>query len=387
LRLVSVLSALATVGVLLAWARRAWNPAVALFSGLVLSSCFGFLYVHSGRSANTDAPFTLLVTLAVVTLWAAQRRPWRRVWLGPITAAAFMLRGSAVIMPLVIIGVFYAVRFRRQPGSWAASAIAALAFTVPVAAWAVARWQLDGWLFFEQMFGYDLVARSVRVLEQHPGSPFYYVYIILKHHYEWIAAGIAVCVLCPVPWPRLRGLFGGWRGGDGLAPLVTVWAAVTLLIPTIMRTKVAWYLNPFYPVFALAIGWVLAHGLSQAGEERNRRWRLALALVPALMLGVAEGKLFWYSFHHRDLASSTQGLLLSERERLAGQTVFRDRWARAEIFVIGGLIGANRRLAPGLSEFIRDSKPGDYLVSSRPLDDPALGLVRSNGRHQLYHRR
>jgi 4-amino-4-deoxy-L-arabinose transferase-like glycosyltransferase len=387
LRIVSVLSALATVGVLLAWARRAWNPAVALFSGLVLSSCFGFLYVHSGRSANTDAPFTLLVTLTVVTLWAAQHRPWLRVWLGLISAAAFLLRGPAVIMPLVIIGLFCVVRFRRQPGSRPASAIAALAFTVPVAAWAVARWHLDGWLFFERMLGYDMWARSVRALEQHTGSPLYYGHILVKHHYEWILAGIAACGLCPVPWPRLRGLFGGWRGEDGLAPLVGVWAAVTLLTPTIMRTKVAWYLNPFYPVFALAIGWALARGLSQECGHRGRRRRVALALVPALMLGVAEGKLLWYTFHHRDLASSTQGLLLSEQERLGGQTIFGDHWNRAEIFVIGGVIGANRSLAAGLPEFMRDSQPGDFLVSSRPLDNPALDLVRSSGHHRLYHRR
>ena len=388
LRLVPVVSAWLTVAVLQGWTRRSFGPPVALLAGLVLATTFGFLYVHAGRSANTDALFTLLILLMVVTLWAARDRPWQSVWLGPLAAAAFLLRGMAVLMPLAIVLAVEVSSRRRQPKRWIAILTAVLLFLVPVMAWAVARWQVDEWRFFERLFGYDFVARSVRVLERHPGGPLYYLNILQKHQYDWLLAGLVAWILFPVPWPRLRNLLWFWRGDDGLKVLLASWAGITLLIPTLMRTKLPWYLNPFYPVFALGIAWILAHGFSAAANAGSVRRRLAiLGFVVVLALAVAEGKLIWYSFHHRDLRQSVQGLLLTEGDRLAGRRVFRNHWDRAEMFIIGGVLGAERRLAAGLEDFWRDSRPGDYLVLSQAREHPDLVLVRSGGRHWLYRRR
>ena len=103
LRLASTIAAFLTIGVLMWWTRRVWGAATAICAGIVLSSCFAFLHEHSGRSANTDALFTLLVLLTVVVLWAAQARAWVLAWIGPIAAAVFLLRGMGVLMPLVIV--------------------------------------------------------------------------------------------------------------------------------------------------------------------------------------------------------------------------------------------------------------------------------------------
>src|SRR5262245_25762045 len=80
LRLTSVLAAWLTVALLMAWARRWFGAARALVAGLVLSTSFGFIYVHSARTANTDAVFTLLMLLVVTTTTAAEPRPWKGVW-------------------------------------------------------------------------------------------------------------------------------------------------------------------------------------------------------------------------------------------------------------------------------------------------------------------
>ncbi len=100
LRLVPVISAWVTVLVIMLWARRIAGPVVALAAGLVLSTTFGFLYVHSGRTGNTDALFALLIALTALTLHHAIGRPWMRLWLGPLLAALFLLRGPGVLTPL-----------------------------------------------------------------------------------------------------------------------------------------------------------------------------------------------------------------------------------------------------------------------------------------------
>src|SRR5678816_977534 len=55
-------------------------------------------------------PSIVAAWLTVVVLWAADSRPWRLLWLGPVAAAAFLLRGMGVLMPLAIVTVVEVLR-------------------------------------------------------------------------------------------------------------------------------------------------------------------------------------------------------------------------------------------------------------------------------------
>jgi 4-amino-4-deoxy-L-arabinose transferase-like glycosyltransferase len=390
LRLSSVTAAWLTVAVLVWWARKHLGHAPGVLSGLVLATTFGFFYRHAGRNASTDALFTFLVMLTVFTLWSARARPWRLLGLGPILAAVFLLRGLGILLPVAIIVSYELVTYGvKRPGRWLPTAGALALLLLPVGAWVVARWQIDGFKFLGRVFWYDFVARSVSNIEDHPGSVFYYLNVLQQNHYDWIAAAVLALVVFPVSWATAREFVCLRRADTTPGTLLTIWALVALLIPTLMQTKLPWYLNPFYPVFAIGVGAVLAQAWERArtapGGWRTRR-SVALALVVVLALGVAEGKLIWYSYHHRDLASSTQGLLLSERNELRGRSVFDRHWDRAEMFVIDAMIGATHRRAPDVAGFLRDSRPGDFLMWSSEVSNPALTLVATVRRLHLYKR-
>jgi hypothetical protein len=66
--------------------------------------------------------------------------------------------------------------------------------------------------------------------------------------------------------------------------------------------------------------------------------------------------------------------------------VFRDDWDRSEMFLIGGVIGAERGLAAGLDDFLAQSQPGDYFMVHHRLDDPRMSPADSNRRNWLYRR-
>ena len=388
LRLVSVVSAWLTVAVLQYWTRRSFGPMVALLGSLVLTTTFGFFHVHSGRSANTDALYALLVLLTVVTLSAETRRPWLRAWLGPILAASFLLRGMAVLMPLALVLLVQVTRSRREKTSWMPTIVALVLFLAPVVAWVVARFQLDAWQFLGPMFMYDFVTASLTPVEEHTGGPLYYLNILQKNHYDWLLAGAVAWLLYPVPFPRVRTLLSSWRDDDGLRRLLAAWVAITLAVPTLMQTKLPWYLNTFYPVFAVGIALILARGFSLGAGTTVARWRLAaLTTVFVLMLGVAETKLLWYSFHYRDMSLSDQALMLEERSRLAGHRLYQSHTDRAGTFVATAVVGAQSQDTVDLVSFLRDSRPGDYLLSADVCDAAELDVVRSNGHHYLCRRR
>jgi 4-amino-4-deoxy-L-arabinose transferase-like glycosyltransferase len=387
-RVASVLSAWLTVLVLFLWGRRHFGQNVALLAALVLATTFGFLHIHSGRTANPDAPLTLLLLLIVVTLDAARNRPWRRVWLGPLLAGVFFFKGMAVLMPLLLVAIMEIKGRWGRRDRWEPLAVASLLCAAPIAAWAVARWQVDQWRFFERLFFQDFVALTTTALDRQGGTPLFYLNILQKLQYEWLLAAAVAAILCrPPSWRPVLNAVRFWREKDDFKALIGAWVAITLIVPALMQTKMPWYLNPFYPAFALGVGWVLNYGFAHAGSFSRRRCRVLAATV-VLAGVVAESKLLWYSYHYRDLESSAQGLLLAEEAReVRGRRVFRNSWTRAETFVVRGVVRANDVVAPTLDDFLKESRPGEYLVSSPIERHPKLDLVCRRGRHALYRRR
>ncbi len=386
LRLVSALAAWLTVGALMWWARRLAGAAVSLLSGVVLATCFAFLHEHAGRSANTDAIFTLLILLSVVAIWAADARGrWHVAWIGPIVAAAFLLRGMAILMPVLLVAIVLASGGWARLRAWRAPLLTGLAVAaVPVGAWMLARYQLDGWAFLGRLFWFDFVARSATALEGHAHGPLFYLDILQKHHYDWLLAAAAALLLAPPALGSVR-LRQRLAGAGRVPVLLAAWAAVTLLLPTLMQTKLPWYLNPFYPLFAMAVAFALA----RAGQRlvNAPRWRqVALAGVAILMFGVAETKFVWYSYHYRNPDRSDQAIVLEHQARLAGRVLFRDRQDAGGLFVARWLVGADARYAADLDMFLSNSRIDDYFVTSAGVSHADVELIGSSGGYSLFRR-
>ena len=384
LRLPAMAAAWLTVGVLMWWAGRVFGRAVGVTAGLVLATCYGFLYVHSGRSGNSDALFTLLVLLTVVTLWAARDHPWRRVWLGVVVGLVFMVKGMGILMPAIIIsGVELGSwrRWRERPRArWLPLGVAAALFGGVVAPWAVARWQVDGWRFFEAMFFHDFVERASTVLEGHEGAPYYYLYFLQKHHYDWLLAALVAVACLPARRTRVTTLIAG--PDRFTAVLLASWFAGTFVLPSVVATKLGWYLNSFYPLFALGVAVVIVAAWRATAPYPRRAALVAASFAVALV--VAEGKLAWHSYRLLDLRRSAQSLFLAHGSAIADRRVYATEWPHADRFVVR-TVGGSCVTAPGVDAFLASGRAGDlWLGDTDP--DPRLVPVATTGRQTLYRR-
>jgi 4-amino-4-deoxy-L-arabinose transferase-like glycosyltransferase len=380
LRLPAMIAAWLTVALLLWWAARAFGRAIGVIAALVLATCYGFLYVHSGRSGNSDALFTLLILLTVVTLWASREHPWRRVWLGAVVGLVFMVKGMGIQMPsLIIAGTELSGRWRGR-ARWLPLAAAAGVFVLVVAPWTVARWRLDGWQFFDAMFFHDFTERVSMVLDGHEGKAYYYLYFLQKHHYDWLLAAAVALVCLPDRWTRLRALVSG---PDRFLPvLMTSWFAAVVLLPTAVATKLGWYLNSFYPLFALAVAWLIVEAWRATTPHPRRAALLVTAFV--VSLGVAEGKLAWHSYRLLDVARSAQSLILAHGSTIAGREIYAANWPHADRFVVR-TVGGHCTTVPGVEEFLAVSQADDLWLGP-PDGDARLVAVASTGRQTLYRR-
>ena len=67
---------------------------------------------------------------------------------------------------------------------------------LPIAPWAIARYQRDGMAFFEKMLSIDVVKRATTVHEDHRGGAGYYVSYLLSDRAVLVASAAVLIALC-----------------------------------------------------------------------------------------------------------------------------------------------------------------------------------------------
>jgi 4-amino-4-deoxy-L-arabinose transferase-like glycosyltransferase len=383
LRLPSALFGWLTVWVLQRWTRRAFGPLVSLLASLVLATTFAFLHQHSARSGNPDALFALLVLLVIVVLSDSRDHPWRRVWLGPVLAAVFLLKGFAVFLPLIIVALVAVVEV-TGPSTVRRSrpyATAMALFLMITGAWAVARYQIDRMAFFQHMIANDLLGVTLRQLDRHDTGPLFYFNVLQRYHYGWLlGAAIAAVWIRPLSriWPAFR---RAARDNKFLCTLLLAWGVATFVVPSLMQTRLIWYLNPFYPLFALVVALVVASGLTAAPTARSAA---VLASVIVAIAVTAEGRSLWRLYRVTNLDRSVQGLLIAHAPRHERGRVFRDRLMRSEKFVVEAVIGTGFEVVEGLSAPPAEAKSGDVVVVAERARVLELRKLGSADGHAVY---
>ena len=174
------------------------------------------------------------------------------------------------------------------------------------------------------------------------------------------------------------------REGDGHPRLVVAgWLAGTVLVPTLVPTKLAWYLTPFYPGAAVLTALAL-HAASQASCDAGRRGRAhALVALTVAAVLVVEGRLVYRSVVMLDLGRSAQGLLIAHADVVRGARVFATACPYPEAFVArvaGGRCVATADVATAR----RAAVPGDLWLDGATADVPGLLVLGRNRRASLH---
>ena len=386
LRLPSAIAAWLTILVVFRWTRQVRGPATAALAALVLATTYPFLYVHAGRSGNTDALLALVVTLVFVTLWRARTDTRAAVWLGPLAATALMLKGPGAlgfVVPMLVADVAARWRSRLFDRAWAGRLITGgVLGALPVVAWAVARWQVDGWTFLGRLVAHDILNRASTGIEGHTEPLHYYVLVLLRHHYDWLTVTVVALALAPVVLRRAW----AWLTHDGdvhARLLVSGWLAGTAIVPTLVPTRLAWYLTPLYPGAAVLTALAVYEGWRTLGAAGHRRRAHALVALVVAALLLVEGRLIYRSTVMLDLDRSAQGLLIAHADAVRGARVFATACPYPEAFlarVAGGTCLATATAATAR----RTAVTGDLWLDGATADVPGFVVLGRNRRASLH---
>jgi len=279
MRLPSVVCGLLVVLLTMAFAKRWANRRIAILAGLIVATAFGFLSHHGARSADLDAQLTLLLLAVALQLPRLADSPYRIALLGLLFGCGFLLKSFAVF-PMLLVAAVYLV----ASGAWRRQRVVALVLalalaTLPVAAWAYARYQADGSAYFlERMVREDLVARSTTIIDKGDYSLFGYVGALFDRFAPWpVLIVLAALLAWRTAGFRLAPL---WRRHRHSAlPLLFLWTAIPLALFSVSRTQHHWYLDPIYPACAMLAAAAALYLVRRAGTGARRSFALLGLLV------------------------------------------------------------------------------------------------------------
>jgi 4-amino-4-deoxy-L-arabinose transferase-like glycosyltransferase len=280
-RLVAVL---ASIGVVLATAwlgTLLFDRRSALAGGLVLATTLAFLSFV--RMAMSDAPLALWTTLAV-SLAVLAYRPKAPAWtvplLGAILGLGFATKGPiALLVPgIAILLVLWENRSRPAPCGAVPLALGTAGFLVLGLGWfALVRNRLGD----EPLVHFFLREN----LERFAGDAFDVGRPLWFYPPAYLAEGLPWSPFLPIAlWRLLRPRDGDEASG---ARFLALWAALALVLLSLSRGKMDYYLLPLYPALSLLIGRYLA---TVPWGKPDRVWARTALVVEAAALLVIVGR-------------------------------------------------------------------------------------------------
>lgn len=228
-------------------------------SGLISAAMLAYfnLFLSRARTLNTDI---LLLAALTWTVWLllAGSSPWL---IGFVMGLAVLAKGPAGLLALVIALPLLRTVSRKSLG------VMLLAFLITVL-----PWHLYAYLRYESEFitPYlleQVIRRATVPIEFHLESRYYYL------NFLKLDLGLGVLFVAAL------GLVKSFRKYR----VLTWWALIPLVLFTVAKTRLSWYILPIYPAIALAIGYLFSETFSRLAGIHSRTY---VKIVNLIAVGV-----------------------------------------------------------------------------------------------------
>jgi 4-amino-4-deoxy-L-arabinose transferase-like glycosyltransferase len=261
-RLWAALSGIGLVLVTAACARRWFDDGVALLSGAIVATSFGY---HSiGRMALPDLPLTFFMTLAIWAGWVAMlendRHRTRWVLLASLALGlGFLTKGPVgVIVPALVVVPVVLMERRRLNLRVSDVILAGLIFALVALPWYGVMWARHGTVYLEGFFLGDNLERFATERFNDPRPWWFYLPVVAGGLLPWTPLALV--------WLQPVGRFLTRRKDvETLELRLILWAALPLVFYSLSVGKQPRYILPVLPPLAML--------LATSVLERTRDWR------------------------------------------------------------------------------------------------------------------
>jgi len=248
--------------------------------GASSAAMLGFfnLFLSRARTVNTDG--MLLAAIAWVSwLLLAGSSPWL---VGLVMGLAVMAKGASGILAILI----------ALPLLWHKSPrylkFVTISFLLTIVPWHLYAYLIHGQSFITPYLLEQVIRRATVPIEFHLESRWFYFNFLYKD----LGIGIILVALLSFFLMLRKWVIG--RKLDNLTHIIW-WVGLPLLLFTLAKTRLSWYILPIYPGIALAIG----YGLSYFALEKKSK-----TVVSILVIGML-AQMLWHGYQYIDVGRPT----------------------------------------------------------------------------------
>lgn len=197
----------------------------------------GFFSSHTLSSFDLDALQMFFIVLSFYMLFISEKLTKSKIYLSYFfLSLGFLTKGPFVLLPL-LINSFYLYKNKLLGVSFKGLVV----FMIPIVAWILVMSLKFGGIFIDNFFEYHILNRAINTLEGHSEPLLFYFGIFLDPRMNLL--GIPFLLILA---KKVRSKFK-----DKTFQYSLIFLILTLLLFTLVGTKLAWYILPVYPFLAL----------------------------------------------------------------------------------------------------------------------------------------
>lgn len=356
LRLFSAIASMLTIFLITIFVLYNNGRLASLISTAVLTTTLPFIVDHCSRSGDADSIFVLFFTLSMMFLVLSKRNILWFYGSGLAFSLAFLTK-SWHSGSIVVIIIIYLALNKPLVKSIQKNLISFLLITsFPILIWALLRYSQDGFTFFKNMIGYDLMARTSRTLEGHIGGMCYYFEHFQWSYFYWFCVFIAT-TLAIITTTIIENLNSDSKN---YSLCIALWITIPFLLYSIAKTKIWWYIFPIYPAFAISIGTTSSVLL----KVKKTNILMPILLISMIIFSITKNQLLILDKVSNIKTDQIQVLLkdLKKHPEYKGKRIYinhfeQSYWLCAELY--GDLIP----VSGGTEGFLKDNATSMLLIT------------------------
>lgn len=381
LRLFAAVFSLMTIVMVALFMLKRHGKLASAVSALVLTTSFQYLTNHGARTGNPDPLYVFFFTVSILALLLSGKNTKWIYLSGLAFSLAFLTKSWHAFIIVAIMGIYLIISGQIRTFRLKQWILLLCCMFLPIAIWGMLRYQYDGLTFFKNMITFDLLRRSESTLEHHVGGKLFYFRILFQYYIGWL------CILFGIMLVYLnRNLsFQHYRllTPEKKACLVGIcaWILIPILVFSMAKTKIRWYIMPVYPALSIVIG-LLASKVITDGKRMMK-----IFLIAAILLASGAYELNIYRYVHHDYPNPEQLLVqqLTGKSGIKGSSLYdykrKKEWPQK--IVLAAELAADLRIRAGnFSDFMKSDR-GLLLMqkmfySKKFLSDHRLKVIASN---------
>ncbi len=249
--------ALLTIILVYYFAKNIFDHNAAIFASLILATCTQFIYIHSARAGDFDSELTFFITLAMFSLYKAQkRRSYLYLFFFSCAVVGMIKHITMTAVPIAIFLMFIVLSRNLRTFKLKELFLGGLIVLAVILPWHIYQVIENGETFLHFYLYEQVLSKRINIESPVPAITNYlnYIDIVFDGFFPWSFFAIPAILYAIYNSIKER--------NKGIILLLSWICVVYIMFSSIsLRRQFPWYIVPLYPSISMLCAYLLSSAM------------------------------------------------------------------------------------------------------------------------------